>query len=324
MTDEVILRAYLLGDLAEDEHVRQEERLLTDKDYFERLLLVEDDLMDEYVSGLLAPAEREKVEKRFLLSPSRQAKIELAANLQRYASELPTAEPALRARRFLPVRASLVQRSPRASALLVWAAFLVVAVGVVVVVQLMMLTRRLDSLEGDKQAAARSATELSDKLGAQAARSDELARKLEQETERRTQLEEETANLKRLLSQPPGSNQSGLLALSLSPGRLRDGGPTRVIEISPAVRVLVLQLSIGANRYRSYRAVLRNDEGVVILAANNLRVAATSYQNYQDGKKIELRVPARLLRPGDYTILLSPANSQERTGTYYFTAKRQK
>src|SRR5262245_46314087 len=87
--DEVELRRYLLGELTEDEEARHEERLLTEKDYFDRLLLSEDDLIDEYVRGMLSAQDKERMERRFLASPRRQEKLRLATDLKRYSLEKP-------------------------------------------------------------------------------------------------------------------------------------------------------------------------------------------------------------------------------------------
>lgn len=85
--DRQALRDYLLGGLlAEDQRQKIEERLLTDTDYFEELLLAEDELIDQYVGGSLSAEERSKFEQHFLSTAARHRKLKFAQVLRRYVS----------------------------------------------------------------------------------------------------------------------------------------------------------------------------------------------------------------------------------------------
>ena len=78
------IRQYLLGSLPEVEISALEERLLTEADFYEELLAVEDELIDQYLSGALSPAEREGFESHFSQAPERQRKVRFARTLQKY------------------------------------------------------------------------------------------------------------------------------------------------------------------------------------------------------------------------------------------------
>lgn len=84
--DHVLLRRYLLGDLSDDELRLVEERLVTEDDFFKAELLEEDDLIDEYVQGLLTDRDREAFERCFVTTAEARLKVDLAASLQRYAT----------------------------------------------------------------------------------------------------------------------------------------------------------------------------------------------------------------------------------------------
>ena len=53
-----LIRRYLLGQLGDGVREKLEQDLLTSKDLFEELLVVEDELIDEYLSSRLDEEER--------------------------------------------------------------------------------------------------------------------------------------------------------------------------------------------------------------------------------------------------------------------------
>ena len=59
-------------------------RLMLDDDYFEEILMQEEELIQDYVDGHLSADERQKFEKHFFISEERRRKIEFAKVLQRY------------------------------------------------------------------------------------------------------------------------------------------------------------------------------------------------------------------------------------------------
>lgn len=87
--DERSVRAYLLRELADEEQGQIEERLLSDRDYAELLLIIEDELVDSYVRGDLSENERKDLERFFLTAPGRRRKLKLAKALRRYANNAP-------------------------------------------------------------------------------------------------------------------------------------------------------------------------------------------------------------------------------------------
>jgi len=92
---EKLMIRYLLGDLPEDEQIRIEERFFTDDEYFEQLLALEDDLIDDYVNGELTDREREQFEEYFLASPTRRQRVEFAKTFMRAGSLPALAEIAM-------------------------------------------------------------------------------------------------------------------------------------------------------------------------------------------------------------------------------------
>ena len=85
--DERALRQYLLGELTEEKRRQLEERLITDNAMLEKLLLSEDELVDDYVRGALSSHDQEKFSRHYLCTPERRQKVEFASVLRRYVSE---------------------------------------------------------------------------------------------------------------------------------------------------------------------------------------------------------------------------------------------
>ena len=61
-----------------------EERLMSDSIFYEELLILEDELIDQYVRGRLSESDLATFEKYFLLSPEHRQKVRFARALSRY------------------------------------------------------------------------------------------------------------------------------------------------------------------------------------------------------------------------------------------------
>lgn len=80
------IRQYLLGTLSQEQLAEFEERLLTDGGLYDELLMAEDELIDQFLSGALSATERERIESHFLRTPERQEHLRFASTLRRYVS----------------------------------------------------------------------------------------------------------------------------------------------------------------------------------------------------------------------------------------------
>lgn len=83
--DQQLIRSYLLGHLTKESQLQQvEERLLIEDPYFQELLALEDDLIDEYLGDALSAADKERFEQHFLSTPERRQKLRFAVSLKKY------------------------------------------------------------------------------------------------------------------------------------------------------------------------------------------------------------------------------------------------
>jgi hypothetical protein len=80
------LRSYLLGAVDSDRKMQLEDRILSVSDTYEELLIVEEELIDQYVAGNLSKLEREQFESYFLITAERQKNLRFGQLLKRYLS----------------------------------------------------------------------------------------------------------------------------------------------------------------------------------------------------------------------------------------------
>jgi hypothetical protein len=111
--DLIMIRQYLLGQLAEEQQQVIEQRLLTEDDLFEGLEVIEDELSDEYVADELTPVERKQFEQYFLSTPERQRELRFAAGLREYVAKKTVRDDATERSVSLP-RRSPPERMPLA------------------------------------------------------------------------------------------------------------------------------------------------------------------------------------------------------------------
>jgi hypothetical protein len=78
------MKKYLLGTLDGDRKSQLEERILSEPDVYEELLLTEEELIDQYVAGSLTGLEQQQFETNFLTTSERQKHLQFARHLKRY------------------------------------------------------------------------------------------------------------------------------------------------------------------------------------------------------------------------------------------------
>jgi len=85
--EDVVLRRYLLGSVAPDVRERIEERLFSDdRIFWEHLSLVEDELIESYVSNELESEDAQRFERSFLCTDERRSKLEFVRALRAYVA----------------------------------------------------------------------------------------------------------------------------------------------------------------------------------------------------------------------------------------------
>lgn len=105
MNEREEMRAFLLGTLNGDQKTEFEERILTETGVYDELLVVEEELIDQYVAGDLSSLERQQFETHFLITAERQKNLRFGKLLQKYANSHIDLTP-------IPVQSIPISRRP--------------------------------------------------------------------------------------------------------------------------------------------------------------------------------------------------------------------
>jgi anti-sigma factor RsiW len=313
---ENLLYRYLLGELPEEEQTALERQFLADRDRFDEAWAVENKLIDNYVRGELAPADRERFENHYLASSLHRERVSVAEAFLKNIDdsneapeenssriEIAAQTPALgRYAKFLD---SISGRGLGFATAMAGALALAICVAGWLAVEKSRLTDQL------AQTQTRSRAEVL--AGEQRER--ELARqkqKLEEEVAReRGRAREQEAEIERLRrergsgspsdqpqTQTPGVPAFFSFLLAPAPTRDKNGAPpTTVPIIKGDVRLL---MPLPGDDYSGYQASLQTVEGREILSAPANKIRAG-----KDRAFAAVTIPAGKLIKGDYILTLS-------------------
>lgn len=87
------IRRYLLGRLDDAGRERFEERFVKDAEFRETALIVEEELIDDYLAGLLPADERARFDAHYLIGPRQRQELTMARAIREYALESPEVLP---------------------------------------------------------------------------------------------------------------------------------------------------------------------------------------------------------------------------------------
>jgi hypothetical protein len=321
--DERLIRQYLLDELSEEEQAKVQDRLLCDRQFFDRLVVEENELMDDYLRGALTRQREEKFESYFLASPERRQKLRFAKALKKRISEealsKPRIEGSLRRKHLFGLKGfSLPSFAAGAVAALIF------VVGAWVAIENARLRRQIDNARAAQAEWLERAQQSERRLSDEKQRNQELTQEIERERSHSLGLEREAGRLKQAREAGRAGISGGVVSLALMPGLSREGDQSNQLANQLANQ---LEIPQGTNRVRlelypekighkNYRAELRTREGEPIWSGNGLKLRKTV-----SGDQVVVYLPAAILTKGDYVLMLrgvEGAENQERAGTYYF------
>jgi hypothetical protein len=316
------IRKYLLCDptFSEEEIAELEDFMVNDERYFERMSLIESELIEDYWRGALTEDEEKRFNSFFLVTPERQEKSESIKALMLDASAaLPEAD---RQRQPILEPTSLswwqsllaIMRSPNllagataASVLL----FLVVGA----------LWWFSQSAERQDPLIATAPTNESTQNPNQSTTSNQLANtgetgnvsfasttpkptttvspqptKLPQSNQGRKQ--DESPKPTPVVKPPVNAKSFVVFALSVS-GLTRGGGNAAEKKIEPGVKFVQLRLQLDTERkYDDFRLVVQDSDGKEVERRERLKAT-------KKGDSLTTALSAALFKPDDYTVILS-------------------
>jgi hypothetical protein len=273
VSDQDRYRRFLLGTLPEAERQALENRFVDDDESFASLSAAEDDLVEEYARGELAPDERALFEKGLLSVPAIRRRAELLRTLQ---ARLERTEPDLIIGR---KRSFLFQGFWR---------FAAVAGAVVLLAGVAWWWLRGRS--GDAPTAPRAVTAGVNQPAP-----------LPPSTPAPTNPPVPVPTGGTKPTPPTNENtaplpvQPTIATLVLVGGMTRGGGGATLLELAPQTDAVRIELTLETNDYPQYRATLYDE---------NSRQIWRSGPTPARGPAVAISLPGRLLRAGDYRIKL--------------------
>ena len=84
--EELMIRKYLLGSLEGEEREQLEERVLSDANFRDRVLLVEENLIEDYTEGVLTETEQHRFRKMFYANPERRVEVQVVEALKQHTA----------------------------------------------------------------------------------------------------------------------------------------------------------------------------------------------------------------------------------------------
>ena len=288
-SDAMMIR-YLLGNATEDEKAQLEQKFFVDDERYQELLAIEDELRYDYAQGGLTREQRKLFEARYLTTTADREKVALAQSVLKKAFELERkANPKSRQAIgwFSKLFSPGVLQFAGACAALV---LVVISYGLFL--QTIHLKGKVSELEAE---ATRAAQQTRQSAAEQSAKAEELNRQLAEERQKH---------------ETPGLNY---LSFVLAPGLTRDLEGPKPIVIAGGANTVRFRLDIAkTSGFKSYRVQLQNVEGAQLWS--------------QDLPEPVLTVPAQLLPPGDYEVILrgiTKAGETEDAGDFYFSVVRR-
>ncbi len=82
-----IIKQYLLNTLSEADRERFEMQYFEDDDLYQRLRVIEEELITDYVYDRLTASERRLFDEHYSVTPERRNRIEMARNWKRVTSD---------------------------------------------------------------------------------------------------------------------------------------------------------------------------------------------------------------------------------------------
>lgn len=272
-TEDLQMRQFLLGELGEKERGELEQRVLAEAGLRDKLLMAEDDLIEEYLEGSLKGEQREKFLRQFLSIPHQRNKLTIAKSLRRFARNEANIEPVpAEARRLdtvsinpldtvqskpqvLPLRRKLLMYAPIAAVVLV-----AVTIGAVW-----------------------------------------YAKYRRSETQRQA-IERELAQVNASLEPILPADQISTLIVPLTSN-------ANVTSIPSTFKGPILELWLlpKTKQTERYNALLQKVDSHDQFQISNLHL-----QDRAGGKAVRLRIPTRLLTPGVYRVQLNGLSTDGR------------
>jgi hypothetical protein len=307
------IHRYLLGEMAESDQTAFERELLADRDKFDQVWSVEDELIDSYVRDEMSRSDRERFESHYLASPLHRERVAIARlfleNIDQPGGEtINTKVTSPVAPWWSRLLESRSWPKPAVGAALALALLLIFGGGWLFI-ERSRLTDQIAKIQSEAQIESASLRQREQEL---ALRNQELEKEM---AERRRQSEQLKAEVE-LLRQQARSTLSAVPSFLLIPTPLRSENappPPAIPILNGKIRLL---MELESRDHPSYRIKLQTAEGREILLGKIDQVIVS-----KDRAFAMLTIPAKTLAKGEYVLILSgqtPDGRSEEIDRYFF------
>ncbi len=336
--NEKTIIAYLLGELPEEELQRFERRYLEEESLFQELQEIEDELIDDYVTGALSAERRTAFEQYFLRSPERRDKVEFARAITERArawkksgqaeasrnvslNAQGTNEPGVSTEEQTKVLPFKRWQRPVPA----WRQWAAIAAAVLFAVAGVGLWLKASHLQRELLTAQEQQTALLQNDAHLRTGAAELQSELSAEQKKSQTLEEKIEQIENLASADTGSRVIYGIRLGieyLSGGSRGEGtGKTKTLEIPRKAQLVRLGVEFGKSDFQTFKATLRRADRSVIWTRGGLKARSAG-----TNQSVRLVIPADSLPAGDYDLVVSgvtPEGNTESVGRYYLRVVRR-
>jgi len=287
--EQKVIRRYLLGALDEEQYQQFEERILTSPAFKTQVLIMEDELAEDYVAGTLSANDREAFRRRLLLTREQNRRLAFIRALSAYAAQQPP----------LPIAAAANDARARRPGGVKLPAFLV--------------SRPFQTMLAVVVVLAAGGAFWLLRYSSKSPNLDDLIR--------RQEIEREVSRLNPPGDQPLPPELMGpaahISSVTLKPNPVsRSAGELAKVEVLNNVTIVQFRLKLPLDRYDSYLVALYTSKGLELLRHHGL-----TPQTMDGFKDLMFNMPSSALPPGDYQLKLSGhryTNQFEEVADYYF------
>lgn len=300
--NDTALKKYLLGEFPGKGLDDLERAYLADSDLFERLLVVEDDLLDQYARGELTATDRTQFERQLLATPGQRERLVNARVLlavTRAQRPAPVSPKQFLSDKWTSWLGVLGQRSTLAFVTLL---LLVVAGGIAV--RVWQRNGELKRIQAESKLPQPKQPEPQATLQAQ--QSDEKQKVPKPADSPAT---------------PVRTERAPQVATFVLPMTLTRGDSATTFILKPGVETVHLQAQLADGGYKTYRAELLSADGDHIQTFTGVKPQRTT-----KGDVLILNVPTKLLGRSDYILKLSgigEGGRLEEAGFFSFRITRE-
>lgn len=314
------IRRYLMDELSEQEREEFEQRLFADDELFREVQTAEMALIDRFVRSAMSPAEQRLMEREFLVTPERRARVAEARIFHQELEEL--RQPAVLkvkvswwTKLFSGWNVSLPQIQYAAAALVI-----VLTAAVAWLVYDRNQTQReltLARAEADtriREQIAAKEKELNQRLEQQQTDEAETLSALQQEIE---QLQQQLAEAKRQQPQlaktlrPPDSERPSVIeTIPFKSLTAAGAGMPIIITVEEGTKVVNLQIPVDELDRNSFKVTITKGTEVVLVVEDvkARRIGGTN--------NVSISVPANSLEEGHYEVSVQNERGETRKRTF--------